>query len=224
MEIQKLDLFSMPVFEVSVPEMEPYNEDMIKLFEGKIESGDLKPHQFGYGYQTPINLLAPQAYPGQPYFREKLAPLFNQACQSILTKAAHVDWAPNINYQWVNTLTIAWAVIQTEQTWGQESPWHTHLPSTLSGCYYVNLPENEDEGNFVLMNPTANNIFQPHTIQLRPKPGHFIIFPSFLKHRPTMSPSPKSHIRLTLCFDSHWTVKIIPRTPNSPPAGRVKLN
>ena len=211
MDVTKLDLFSMPVFEVSVPDMLPYHDEMIALFEGKIKSGELKPHQFGFGYQTPINLLSPHAYPKQPYFREILAKSFNQACHSILTRVAKVDFAAEINYDWINTLTIAWAVMQTEETWAQESPWHTHLPATLSGCYYVNLAEKEDEGNFVLMNPNANNIFQPHSIELRPKPGHFLIFPSFLKHRPTMSPSPKSHIRLTLCFDSHWSLKMLPR-------------
>ena len=206
MKIGQLNVFSLPIFELPVPALQPHHDDMVRLFQGKIKSGELKPHANGFGYQTPLNLLDPKAYP-EPWFRETLGPVFRSACFKILEQAV-VDWSPKLKFKWVHKMTVAWGVMQTGETW-HDNPWHTHLPATLSGCYYVRVPTNQDEGNFQFMNPGPVNLFQPRLGEIRPKEGHMIIFPSFLNHRPTMSPNLSNDIRLSLCLDGHFTTELL---------------
>lgn len=206
LELEQVNVFSIPIFQMAVPALEAYHDEMLAVFREKIRSGEIKRNAHGFGFQTPANLLDDRAYP-QPWFRDILAPSFRAACLRIL-QGAFADWDPHMKRRWVNTMTIAWAVLQTGDTQG-DNPWHTHVPATLSGCYYVKLPKDSKEGNFQFMNPLVANIFQPRIGELRPQEGHMLIFPSFLNHRPALSPSLGNDIRLSLCIDGHYRAELI---------------
>ena len=206
LQLEQVNVFSIPIFQMAVPALTPYHDEMLAMFEAKVSSGEIKRNTHGFGFQTPANLLDASTYP-QPWFREILAPSFRAACLRIL-QGAFTDWEPNMKRRWVNTMTIAWAVLQTGDTVG-DNPWHTHVPATLSGCYYVKLPDTAAEGNFQFMNPLVANIFQPRVGELRPKEGHMLIFPSFLNHRPALSPSMGNQMRLSLCLDAHFRAELV---------------
>ncbi|MCB1714779.1 MAG: hypothetical protein KDK05_06560 [Candidatus Competibacteraceae bacterium] len=211
MKIEAFNLFPTPVFQVPLPQMRPFHDDILTLFQGKIDSGEIQPHQHGYGYQTPTTLFMPQFYP-QKYFIEVLGKGFAEACENILYQHTRVDSGSQDGYAWMNTLTIGWANITTRETWDMEPPWHTHLPATLSGCYYVSTASRKGEGNLQFSSPMADTLFQPQTIEIVPKAGHMIIFPSYLKHRPSRCPNTEQ-IRISLCMDSHWTIQLPHQLP-----------
>lgn len=211
MKIKTITAFSTPIFEVPLPAFEPHREEVIKLFSDKIDSGEIKPHQHGYGYQTPTTLFFPSQYP-QRYFVEVLGKGFLDACERILYQHAHVDSGKAGGYAWMNTLTLGWANIQTGRTWDTDPPWHSHRPATLSGCYYVNVNEKDDEGRLEFMNPGTDTVFQPQTFSIKPKAGHMVIFPSYLRHRPTRCPSTRRP-RIALCIDSHWAIQMPHQLP-----------
>ncbi len=202
-KISQADIFPTPLFEIPVPEMAPYHEELLELFGQKVKSGEMVAHSNGYGYQSKINLFDTNSYP-QPYLRNILLAKFHTTCADILSRTV-TDFAPDIPHHWVNTFNAGWAVVQTNETWKQEIPWHTHLPAVLSGCYYVSTSLKQNEGVVQFTNPNAPNIFQPKFGEITPKTGHMIIFPSGLSHRPTASPGNQDKIRLALCMDGHWT-------------------
>jgi len=204
--MSQADFFPLPVFQVPVPEMEQYHSEVIDLFDQKLAAGELGPHTNGYGYQSKTNLFDTNSYP-QPYFREVLLAAFHHSCSQILSNTIS-DFSPDLPHNWVNTFNTGWAVLQTEETWSEEIPWHTHLPAMLSGCYYVSTSASPTEGNIQFTNPMMPNIFQPKTAEVEPSQGHILIFPSFLNHRPTATPSGGPQNRLALCMDGHWTSHI----------------
>ena len=204
--INQVNVFSVPIYEVPVPSLAPHHNEIEKAFQTKIDSGELKLNKNGFGYQTPPDLLFEDAWP-QPWFREQLAPAFINSCMKILQHAI-LDWSADTKFQWKNTITSCWGVVQTGTMTG-DNPWHSHLPATLSGCYYVKLPKSQKEGNFQFMNPTASNIFQPKVGELRPREGHMLIFPSFLNHRPSMSPTIGNDLRISICLDGHFTTEML---------------
>ena len=66
---------------------------------------------------------------------------------------------------------------------------HNHPGSVMSGCYYVDC--NESSGKIVFERPDMQNDYiDPSTdsnysfgsYSFQPQPGHFLIFPSHLKH------------------------------------------
>lgn len=206
LKLDQVNVFPVPIFQMAVPALVPHHDAIIDAFRERIESGALPRNARGFGYQTPANLLDERAWP-DPWFREILAPSFRAASQRILTNA-YTDWEPGMKRRWVNTMTIAWGVVQTSDTDG-DNPWHTHLPALLSGCYYVRMSSRQDEGNFQFMNPLAANLFQPRIGELRPREGHMLIFPSFLNHRPSLSPHLGDDLRVSLCLDGHFRAELI---------------
>lgn len=204
--IVQADIFPVPVFQVPVPGMRRYHDELLGLFSEQIRSGQMKAHANGYGYQTKINLFDQKVFP-QRYLRDVLLTTFRQACAQILAGTI-TDFAPGLPTQWINTFNIGWASIQTSEVWPDEIPWHTHMPAVLSGCYYVSTAKKQGEGVLQFMNPNAPSIFQPRVGEIAPKEGHILIFPSQLNHRPTATPGNGDDIRLALCMDGHWTSRI----------------
>lgn len=210
-QITQGDIFPIPLFQVPVPEMTKFHTEIINLFTEKLKNGELGPHTNGYGYQTPTNLFDTNVY-DQTYFREVLMAAFHHACRRILNGAI-TDFDAKIRHQWINTFNVGWAVVQTNETWPEENPWHTHLPAVLSGCYYVQTTDHPEEGWLQFSNPISPNIFQPKTGEIKPEVGTLLIFPSFLSHRPAPTPSTGNKVRLSLCMDGHWTSKVGRESP-----------
>jgi len=199
-----MDIFPTPIYHVPVPQMEQHHQDLLDLFNERIKSGKMKAGEYGHGYQTPPDLFQPNAYgPKRGYLAEILGAAFCDACEEILYAQRNDSVA---EFVWVNTMTWGWAHVQTAETLATEPPWHTHLPAQLSGCYYVSTATSVDEGNLQFLSPGTDTIFQPQSIEVVPRAGHMIIFPSYLKHKPTPSPT-TTQTRIALCMDSHWTVQ-----------------
>lgn len=86
----------------------------------------------------------------------------------------------------------------------KDSNWpHNHPGSIMSGCYYVDC--NESSGKIVFERPdTQNEYIDPSTnsnytfgsYSFQPQPGHFLIFPSHLKHYVEQNLSDKERISL----------------------------
>jgi uncharacterized protein (TIGR02466 family) len=87
---------------------------------------------------------------------------------------------------WNMSLTNFWANVNGYKD--SNLP-HNHPKSTMSGCYYVDC--NELSGKIVFerpdiqndyLDPSPNNDYIFGTYSFQPQSGHFLIFPSHLKH------------------------------------------
>jgi len=45
MKIDVFNIFPTPIFQVPLPQMRPYHDEILALFQGKIDSGEIQPHQ-----------------------------------------------------------------------------------------------------------------------------------------------------------------------------------
>lgn len=66
---------------------------------------------------------------------------------------------------------------------------HNHLPALFSSVYYLRVPddlENKPEGGTLFVNPLANvmDLIGPRTTAVEPREGRFVVFPSFVDHKP----------------------------------------
>lgn len=80
---------------------------------------------------------------------------------------------------------------------------HNHPGSIMSGCYYVDC--NESSGKIVFerpdmqndyIDPSTESSYTFGTYSFQPQPGHFLIFPSHLKHYVEQNMSNKERISL----------------------------
>jgi uncharacterized protein (TIGR02466 family) len=78
---------------------------------------------------------------------------------------------------------------------------HLHPHSIISGTYYVSCPKGsvslklEDPRMPYYMNAPARNVFY----EVNPKPGHFILFESWLRHE--VPPNQSKQPRISLSFN-----------------------
>jgi len=106
----------------------------------------------------------------------------------------------------VDRFVDCWSVVLNYQ--GHQKQ-HIHPTSWLSGCYYVQLPDDFDDqpepdaGYLEFGRPTDDYQLcrEPKTLSLKPVAGEFVIFPSYFWHRtiPLLSRQP----RICIAFD--WT-------------------
>lgn len=91
---------------------------------------------------------------------------------------------------------------------GHQHPIHSHGGATVSGCYYVEVPENSAGVVFVnpttLFSKTAINVNKIHPataneIQVHTKPGELLLWESNLHH--LVPPSDFNGVRKTIGFD-----------------------
>ena len=83
--------------------------------------------------------------------------------------------------------------IKPEDRWRQSATvsrdLHSHLPSTLSSVFYVEVPYSiigQSTGGTTFRDPNAviTQAFRPATVHVSAVPGRLIIFPSWLEHAP----------------------------------------
>jgi len=83
---------------------------------------------------------------------------------------------------------ISWAVILRQGGFQHE---HIHTKTDLVGIYYVEVPtvpSSKTSGNLTLVDPrsgrvTSRSNWETAHYSISPKPGKFLLFPSFLPHR-----------------------------------------
>ena len=103
-DIRSVEAFGLPLWEIELPEMHAYNDEIIALFSGMIKSGEIKASTYGFGYQTPGTLMDQRAFP-QTYFRDILGQCFVETCRQSLVHSPRDVGFP---VEWKNTLTLGW--------------------------------------------------------------------------------------------------------------------
>lgn len=194
-------IFGTPTWRYPVPEMLPYHSGIKAELEKLWAAGYFGKHGSGYGYQTKEELFTPRNLENIPWVA-LLKKRFTAACEEILkTRHGHAKRLPFEIY-----CIQGWILIQTNENW-VEGPWHNHHPATLSGCYYLQVPQTRDpsEGLLMFQRPEPTNIFCENMAAVRPREGHLTIFPSYLMHRPMPTPTAREW-RINICMDAfvHW--------------------
>ena len=76
--------------------------------------------------------------------------------------------------------------------------WHVHPQTTVSGVFYATMPEGAGGLVFKDMRYLKGAV-QQQVHEVKPLPGHMLLFPSWLEHR--VAPTPVSDNRVTLAFN-----------------------
>jgi hypothetical protein len=194
-------IFGTPTWRFAVPEMHRFHDEIKGRLRELWRQGYFSRHGSGYGYQTREELFTPANLEHIEYLRV-LKKAFVEACQQILaSRHGHSKGMPFDIY-----CIQGWVLIQTNESW-VDGPWHHHHPATLSGCYYIQVPQTRDpaEGLLMFQRPEPNNIFCENMAAVRPMEGCLTIFPSYLMHRPTPTPT-ATDWRIGICMDAfvHW--------------------
>jgi uncharacterized protein (TIGR02466 family) len=88
-------------------------------------------------------------------------------------------------YDLENTHLSTWAMVMRSNDY---SSTHTHPYSDISGCLYLQVPENmpDSEGNLVLLDPRGgargSKLFGSSALYFKPSVGNMIVFPSWVDH------------------------------------------
>ena len=201
MQLDRQELFSVPIWRSSLPEMAPHADGLREWVMNDWRAGHYQRHANGYGYQTKPVLFDAEMLAAQP----SLAVL----------KQAFIERVKAILRQRTNHTThllaepyavMAWALLQTNEDW-VSGTWHDHHPAMLSACYYLQMPETrkESEGALAFHRPGSVDPFVEHVQYVKPQQGDFILFPSYLIHRPQPCPS-AAGIRISINMDAyvHW--------------------
>ena len=202
MELERIDLFSVPVWRTRLPEFEPHAATVEKWVLQEWKRGTFKRHAHGYGYQTPSTLFSPQTLSRAPEL-QVLKKAFREHVRAILAQRVnHTVHLPPETYAF-----MAWVLVQTNEEW-VSGTWHDHFPATLSACYYLKMPETEgaEEGALAFQRPCTPDTFVKQVQSIKPRQGDFILFPSNLIHRPQPCPSADG-LRISINMDAyvHWT-------------------
>jgi len=203
-DVQRLDLFSTPVWRSRLPEFEPHAEAMRQWILGEWNRGSFKRGAHGYGYQTPPTLFSPAMLARQPALNV-LKQAFGRRVLEILGQRTnhYVHLCPEVHAY------MAWVLVQTNEKW-VNGTWHDHAPALISGCYYLQIPETDGEleGALAFMRPAQADGFVRQIQSVIPAQGDFILFPSSLTHRPQPTPTARG-LRISINMDayvrwSHW--------------------
>lgn len=201
MDIERLELFSIPVWRSRIPEMDAHNAELDEWIEYEWQQGSFRRGAYGYGYQSPDNLFVPAVLDGSPAL-QTLKRAFQQRVMAVLKQRVNQSVKlPPEAYAFA-----AWALVQTNEEW-TNGPWHDHFPAVVSGCYYLRVPAtaSEGEGALAFMRPGAPDAFSNLMDYVKPQQGDFMMFPSNLLHRPVPCPS-ATGLRVSINMDCyiHW--------------------
>lgn len=200
-DLEKIDLFSIPIWRTRVPEFEPHAAKVEGWVMQEWKRGTFQRHAFGYGYQTPSTLFSEPTLSQAPELKI-LRDAFHCRVEKILEGRTNltVHLPPDV-YAF-----MAWVLVQTGESW-VNGTWHDHFPATLSACYYLKLPETEteEEGSLAFQRPCTTDTFVKQVQFIKPRQGDFVIFPSNLVHRPQPNPSARD-LRISINMDAyvHW--------------------
>lgn len=194
-------LFSVPIWRSSLPEMAEHEAGLREWILRDWREGRFQRHANGYGYQTTPILYEDSMLAAHPELRI-LKQAFKARVEKILRQRTnHTTYLLAEPYAF-----MAWILIQTNEEW-VNGTWHDHFPATISGCYYLQMPEtrNEAEGALAFHRPGAPDSFVEQVQYVKPRQGDFILFPSQLVHRPQPCPSAQG-IRISINMDAfvHW--------------------
>lgn len=199
--LERIDLFSVPVWRSRLPEFEPHAEAMRTWITTQWKQGAFQRHANGYGYQTKPIVFAPMMLERQPPLKVLRDAFARRVVEILRQRTNHFVHLRPEPYAF-----MAWVLIQTGEEW-VNGTWHDHAPALISGCYYLQVPEVEGEleGTLAFMRPAPADGFVRQVQYVKPTEGDFILFPSALTHRPQPTPS-ATDIRISINMDAyvHW--------------------
>lgn len=202
--IERLELFSIPVWRTRLPEMQVHEEGLRKWIHTAWQTGEFRRHAHGYGYQSPPTLFNKTIMARQPALATLKQAFAKRALEVLRQRTNHFVHLPPEAYAF-----MAWVLVQTGEDWVNNA-WHDHAPALISGCYYLQIPETEGEleGALAFMRPGLADGFVRQIQCVAPRQGDFIMFPSALTHRPQPTPTAKG-LRISINMDvyvrwEHW--------------------
>lgn len=202
--IERLELFSIPVWRTRLPEIEPHAATLRDWIHGAWRQGDFRRNAYGYGYQSPPTLFSKTVVARQPALGLLKQAFATRALEVLKQRTNHYVHLPPQAYAF-----MAWVLVQTNEDWVNNA-WHDHAPALISGCYYLQIPETEGEleGALAFMRPGMADGFVRQIQCVAPREGDFIMFPSSLTHRPQPTPTARG-LRISINMDvyvrwEHW--------------------
>lgn len=85
----------------------------------------------------------------------------------------------------------------------RENPWHNHVPAFLSGVFYLDAPQQDTQhGGTEFQDPRGAGSDSKRNIFVLPEPKTWIVFPSWLYHRPYVD-SKQQGARYTIAADCY---------------------
>ncbi len=138
-------------------------------------------------------------------YRSLLAPIFQQAAINYLKECYLDDSAEAVRLQQAQSALdpsanmFIWSSLHGNGSY--HSP-HHHKDSLLSGILYIDTPPGS--GAVVFADPRGSLPPFGTTLQIEPKPGNLILFPSWLMHSvlPTLSRDPR--ISVSFNYNGQW--------------------
>ena len=194
-------MFEVPIWRSRVPAVFAEHPKMKADVEKDWDDGKFERHRHGYGYQSAATLFKPDNLERFPYL-DTLRAAFIANVETILRR--RVGLAASMPFE-IHAV-LGWLLVQTNEEW-VNGTWHDHYPATVSGCYYLQVPDTakEEEGCLAFQRPSQQDLFVEHIHRVRPREGDFILFPSDLMHRPEPCPSAEG-LRVSINMDAyvHW--------------------
>ncbi|MFN6536955.1 MAG: TIGR02466 family protein [Nostoc sp. EkiNYC01] len=177
-------LFPTLVGETEFPDCEALNRDLAAYVRNQEQNGR-NYSQFtsvNNGWQSGLNFLNSD-FPAI----QTLKHFINDQIEIFLREWGKVSFSsstPSV-FQYNHT---SWAVILRQGGFQHE---HIHTKTDLVGIYYVEVPTapaTKTSGNLTLIDPrsgrvTSRSNWETAHYSIHPKPGMFLLFPSFLPHR-----------------------------------------
>lgn len=197
-------LFPTLLGETEFPGCEALNQDLAAYIRN-LEQNERDYSQFStvnHGWQSSLNFLDS----GVPAI-QTLKHFINNQIEIFLKewgKASFSSSTPStFHYSYKG-----WAVILRQGGFQYE---HVHTKTDLVGVYYVEVPtapSAAESGNLTLIDPrsgrvASRSIWETAQYTVRPKPGMFLLFPSFLPHRVNQVQAAGERISINLDVSLH---------------------
>ena len=209
MEVSRKNLFGVPLWTASLPDVVPHHSAMANEIDKHIEAGGAS--STALAHQTAIDPMRLQD-PGWKILEARM----NEVLADVIRK--HLR-----RWRYGQLHIRRWAV-QLGRLSAEEKArlpgefTHNHLPALLSAVYYLRVPADlpSGHGGTSFFNPLANlmDLFGPRDAYEEPTPGKLLVFPAYLDHVPVPGTWDASeNTRITISADVFF-VSGEPDVPN----------
>lgn len=195
------EMFPTPLLRFEIADADKLNKVLLKEIARRrtADGGVKKSNRKGWHSS---NDLFERKEPAQAALAQQL---LRMLAQSTLRIASEADFT--------NIELVADGWINVNPRGGYNAP-HDHVGAFWSGCYYVQVPDDEGQGGAIEFLsphkplPGREYIKAPITadkVCVRPKPGTVLIFPASMVH--WVHPNDNQQERVTIAFNGHFRPK-----------------